>query len=318
MTARPVRAGFTLIELLVVIAIIAVLIGLLLPAVQKVRAAAARMSCANNLKQVALAAHNYQSSYNALPPGLYGPPPTVPVGIYNYPYIGLLPSLLPYLEQDNVYRQIQTSWVLGSLGPNWWSVGADWNASQYRIKSLLCPSDNPDTATLGTFVLFWSYSCGPSCGTMTGYYFPPPSGNVLGKTNYLGVMGGMGLVGNTWDNWEGIFTSGKQNTLTQITGGDGAANTLMFGETLGGDPAGNAGQRDFAVSWFGANSLPTAWGVADPPHWYTFSSLHTGVVQFAMADGSVRGVLKGASTRTVRSAAGMRDGEAYNLSDIAN
>src|SRR5882672_578780 len=97
------RGGFTLIELLVVIAIIAILIGLLLPAVQKVREAAARAKCQNNLKQIALGAHNYESAYQNLPPGLVGAPPQTGWS-QNYPNHGALSFLLPYIEQDNIYK----------------------------------------------------------------------------------------------------------------------------------------------------------------------------------------------------------------------
>src|SRR3954463_14631283 len=106
---RPGRRGFTLLELLVVIAIIAVLIGLLLPAVQKVRSAAARTKCANNLKQLGLAAHNYEAAHQRFPPGV-NIPFTVTVGggvQSNKPeFPGLSESLfeflLPYIEQENL------------------------------------------------------------------------------------------------------------------------------------------------------------------------------------------------------------------------
>jgi prepilin-type N-terminal cleavage/methylation domain-containing protein len=123
------RKGFTLIELLVVIAIIAILIGLLLPAVQKVRGAAARSQCQNNLKQIALAALNYESAMNTLPPGMNG-----------NSYVGSLAYLLPFLEQNNIYNQIPLALFQTNqnIGP-WWNYvyGA---AAGYHIKTFECPS----------------------------------------------------------------------------------------------------------------------------------------------------------------------------------
>jgi prepilin-type N-terminal cleavage/methylation domain-containing protein len=122
----PRRQGFTLIELLVVIAIIAILIGLLVPAVQKVREAAARISCANNLHNLGIAAHNCNDSYQALP-GSYGyfPSANGVLGTVHF-------SLLPFMEQDNIYNNAKAS------GGN---AGAYVYAGPNAIKTFLCPSD---------------------------------------------------------------------------------------------------------------------------------------------------------------------------------
>ena len=307
--ARP-RDGFTLIELLVVIAIIAILIGLLLPAVQKVREAAARMSCTNNLKQLGLAAHNYHSTYDKLPPGYHGPSPNI-----HYPFpghldsgspkwIGVLVYLLPYVEQDNISRQMRTVNDQSYTG-KWWETNPDWTLAHTRIKGFNCPSDG-GVATNGSVALAHSFDGGPPAGAEGAviYIF---GDTTLGKTNYTGVAGpgwndgsiaAPAALNANYKPYTGIFTNRSEVKITHIT--DGSSNTLMFGEGLGGSAP---GARDFQWTWAGSGSMATFRGLCNGPagsataaNWAGFSSNHTGIVNFCFGDGSVRGLRHGGSS----------------------
>ncbi len=275
---RPLRAGFTLIELLVVIAIIAILIGLLLPAVQKVREAAARMSCSNNLKQLAIATHSYHDTFDKFPSN--GPGATYNMNGQNWSWLALI---LPYVEQSALYTQlgIPTSNLGGQAG------------LATTVKTFLCPSDGQSST--------------PRTNTAD-------IGGTVGNTNYKGVCGANWAWGssapsptnsptnNGLDQGNGIFyrTDGQPGTsghgplkMTSIS--DGTSNTFLVGEDIPSKnqwcawPYSNAATGTCAIPLNNAMQ-PGQAGYNNPGDWpdvYSFRSYHTNGANFAFADGKV-------------------------------
>ncbi|HEV8061880.1 MAG TPA: DUF1559 domain-containing protein [Gemmataceae bacterium] len=215
------RKGFTLIELLVVIAIIAVLVGLLLPAVQKVREAAARMSCSNNLKQMGLAAMNYESTYSQLPPRS-GSVTVNGVQTGNDATTQVL--IMPFVEQGNKFNLFNPNYKTWNdtavAPPNAFttnpSTGLGINLP-FRLNDVsffVCPSDASSTVR------------GANQVNTSDTSFPE------GRLNYMGCVGATSTENSTAAG-RGIFTNGnsfKGNTIGAIT--DGTSNTAMFAEVM--------------------------------------------------------------------------------------
>jgi prepilin-type N-terminal cleavage/methylation domain-containing protein/prepilin-type processing-associated H-X9-DG protein len=199
MRRNRTRLGFTLIELLVVIAIIAVLIGLLLPAVQKVREAAGRAKCQNNLKQIALALHNFHDTHQAFPPGYVSGVSSS--GTDSGPGWGWAAMILPQMEQAALYASLHLDQP----------IGASANIARLTpVPSYVCPSDDiPQT---------WWATRYDSAGNAQGQICE------VASANYVGVFGNSepGVDG------EGVFFRNSQIAIKDIT--DGTAQTLLAGE----------------------------------------------------------------------------------------
>lgn len=167
----------------------------------------------------------------------------------------------------------------------WWNNAINFQVAQYRIKTFLCPSDDPDSSTYGVFI--WL-----QVEVLGGEIYYNPTGNLFGKTNYIGSAGSIGNYPNTfYRTYRGPFYNRSAEKLASIR--DGNSVTALFGESLLGR---DTGTRDYAGSWFGVGYWGHAWGLPTPSQWYTFGSKHPQVVNFARADGSVTPIRKGVGT----------------------
>jgi len=277
MSGRLPRKGFTLIELLVVIAIIAVLVGLLVPAVQKVREAANKMACTNNLKQVGLALHHYHGTHGYFPPG-YVDNQADPVDPLDMgPGWGWAALILPYMEQETTYKQINLSQAI--LSPT------NQPVANSVFKSYLCPSD-----------------------TNLQPFTPKDASAPIGPSNYVGLYGGPEIQEDPGQG-DGVFFRNSRIGISAIL--DGSSNTLCIGER-----SSNLLKCTWTGLVLGAKSVSPLepdeeeaahplflghTGIYNPaageiphtpngpnPHPDDFWSRHSGGVNFLLCDGSVR------------------------------
>lgn len=253
----PRRKAFTLIELLVVIAIIGILIALLLPAVQKVRDAAARMSCENNMHQLGLAAHHFHFEFNRLPPAVNYPggqvqvlgafSPTPPSATYK----SWLEMLMPYMDQNVVFSGMNFTRdqfdvpapPTGGAGPSGWTTnnGAQSAPGNTVVNAFLCPADRAPKFTTYT----------------------PPKTNAtffFAANSYVANSGLQGFPTNQMDQL-GVMFINSTVRFTDI--GDGTSNTFMLGERNRLDP-----NLD-AMAQYGANYMEqqSGWSWTTSPSW---------------------------------------------------
>lgn len=308
------RCAFTVIEVLVVIGIIAIIISVLLAAILNGRKSAARMTCAHNLKQLALAIHNHHDQLGRLPTGQLGPYQQFKPGIASYGWgptskgWSWMAKILPQVEQDGLYR-------LGNI-PN--ATFTDNKAISERVKIFLCPADpssqGPARANGGNFpkVAIGHSNYKAVAGSNWGYdrtqelWFPTPWKHEGTNKSFDGLDDGDGAMFRT-----DIF---KPRTFARFT--DGLSNTYLVGEDIPefntwlSWPYANHAYGTCAIP-LNTQKLPNGRPIR-PIRWYDtsgFRSRHPGGANFALADGSVRFVRDGIDLAVYRAYATLAGGE---------
>jgi prepilin-type N-terminal cleavage/methylation domain-containing protein len=305
------RRAFTLIELLVVIAIIAILVALLLPAVQKVRSAAARTRCANNLKQIGLATNNINDMLGSLPP-VTSPDGWTATTLANPAYNGanytFFTWILPYIEQNNIYQSL----IPGNVPP------AAYCGGQFGqpIKTYICPSD-PSVSPYGLSLAsgggesgngLEASNFGAGCYAANYLVF----GNPLGKSDFYCVQGTSVLpssipdgLSNTVFIGEVFASCGNTGSAATADGSLWADSTLLWRPIMCHNTASKAVTPGYNACYQFQSFVPDMFDTCDPSRG---QSGHLGGMNVCLGDGSVRFVSSAVSAATWAEACDPRDG----------
>jgi prepilin-type processing-associated H-X9-DG protein len=304
-----------MVELLVVIAIVGILVALIIPAVQASREAARRSQCQSQLKQLGMAALQYEEAFNHLPPGYLGPIPprkvtsgTV-VSERDHQLMGLIPYLLPYIEQSELFSQIGPDMLDFRSEPSYqiWVLNQDtWDAANNVLSFLTCPSAPSWPPSRGVLIFLNPYyDANDDLLILQGIAPQLKFSMGLGTTNYLGNAGYFFKLDiPPVDDWRGPFFTRSDVRFAEIS--DGASHTLLIGEAAG---AVDRGELEYAYSWMGCGAMPVAFGIGNIESWSNFSSQHSGRVGFCFADGSVRYLDADISQEVLEASGGIGEGE---------